>query len=146
MIQSASSAALDCSIRDQAISWYVRLHSGEMIDSEHDELQRWLQQDASHQHAWTQVSGFGERLRQLPAALATPALQAIQRGRRDALRRLGGAASIAVVGLLGGSLLPWRRYSADLRTHSGQRSHHVLGDGSQLWLNTASALKVGTWV
>lgn len=137
-----SAPTADAQSRDEAIHWYVRLHSGMAGEEDQAAFQHWLQQAPGHQLAWTQLSGLRQMLQSVPAPIAAPALQALQLSRREALRKIGGVAALSAVALIGGRMLPWQRYTADYRTGSRQRGHFLLADGSELWLDAASVVDV----
>ncbi|THF62047.1 FecR domain-containing protein [Pseudothauera rhizosphaerae] len=140
-------------VTDQAIRWYVRLSSGLQTDRDTAEFTRWHAAHSDHARAWKRLQNMGSRLQssaaQIPAPLARGILRRIGAAcgtRRAFIRGLivagsGGAAlhlaqgQIPLQTLLAGTL-------ADARTATGQRQRHTLADGTQLLLNTATAVDV----
>ncbi|MFY9476981.1 MAG: FecR domain-containing protein [Aquabacterium sp.] len=134
-------------VLEQASHWYALLQADEVSEADRTGWQRWLAADASHARAWARVEAMSQRFDALPVMTDRPAaVRALHRaqgaGRRRALKVMGAAG----VGALGGWLVardeglhPLR---ADLRTGVGGQRTLVLADGSRVWLNSASALRV----
>ncbi|QLF93472.1 FecR domain-containing protein [Pseudomonas sp. ABC1] len=140
---------LPANIRDQAIAWLVQEQSGCMNASQHEALQQWRQSDPLHELAWQRMGGIGQHLeRHRPTLGDAHARQVLQAapyqptGRRQVLKGIVG------LGLLGGA--SWQVGSsqwlqstlADQHTATGERRELRLADGTQLWLNTRSALDI----
>lgn len=136
-------------VRDQAIAWFTLAQSGCMRADEQQQLQRWRQADSEHERAWQRLVGIPLGLQQRAALLADPAARAalenpqpISADRRRVLKTLAG------LGLLGGAAWQisdsyWLQGQlADLHTVTGERVQRRLPDGSQIWLNTRTAVDV----
>ncbi|WP_137822924.1 FecR domain-containing protein [Pseudomonas sp. D(2018)] len=126
----------------QAIHWMLRLR-----DSGDAELQRacehWRGQDADHELAWQRVQQLD---RELGVAMPSTGLvlDNARAGlrRRQALKLLSGAAVGGAALWLTRDITPWERLTADLATATGERRGLALADGSQLQLNTDSAVDI----
>ena len=140
------------SIREAAAEWAVLLADDALDDGQRQALQQWLQADARHaealafaQRTWAALGGLPadkpSRRRAVPVA---PYLARHPR-RHVQLRRWGAAACLAL--LLGGLglnqserlLLP---LLADHRTASGEVRSLTLADGSEVTLDSASAIRL----
>lgn len=127
-------------IRSQAIGWYVRLSSGEASEIEQAQWRAWYEADIDHQQAWARLQGLQQSLQRVPAAISLPTLQGVSQGRRSLLK------GIAVLGIGSGLAYgmvrehPWSNWLAQYRTGTGEQREVRLADGSQVWLNTATAL------
>ncbi|MBE7373888.1 FecR domain-containing protein [Pseudomonas lopnurensis] len=126
-------------IRSAAL-WYARLASGAGGEAEHRAWQRWHDADPLHRQAWQRIEAVREQFARVPGQLAMPTLQGRDRSRRQVL---GGLLLLASAGALGS--IGWRsgagqRLFADYRTAIGERRQFTLADGSQLMLNTNSAV------
>ncbi|SFP05986.1 FecR family protein [Ectopseudomonas composti] len=140
------------SIREAAAEWAVLLADDALDDGQRQALQQWLQADARHaealafaQRTWAALGGLPadkpSRRRAVPVA---PYLARHPR-RHVQLRRWGAAACLAL--LLGGLglnqserlLLP---LLADHRTASGDVRSLTLADGSEVTLDSASAIRL----
>ena len=140
------------SIREAAAEWAVLLADDALDDGQQQALQQWLQADARHAEALAFARRTWSALGSLPAdkpsrRRALPVAPELARHpRRHArLRRWGAAACLAL--LLGGLglnqserlLLP---LLADHRTASGEVRSLTLADGSEVTLDSASAIRL----
>ncbi|MFJ4348305.1 FecR domain-containing protein [Pseudomonas sp. NPDC089401] len=128
---------------EQAIEWLVKLRFDTPSPHTERQFQQWLGSDPQHALAWQRVSGLGDELAGLPGALSRRTLDSTQRqcsSRRDHLKLL---AVLAVGGGLGWAArepLGLPALMADSSTGTGERRQVQGSDGSQLQLNTASAI------
>ena len=136
---------LDPSIVEQAIAWHVLLLSGHADEAQRAACEAWCHAHETHERAWQRIAGLGRDMRAAHSGLAPPLALGILRQAAGSSRRIV-LKSIAGLGLLGGSLLLAREtrrqtgWGADYRTATGERQRIVLADGTQLLLNTASAV------
>nr|WP_256659581.1 FecR domain-containing protein [Pseudomonas sp. H9] len=125
-----------------AARWYAQLSSGTASNDDQAQWQRWYDSDPLHQQAWQRMQAVSNTLGHLPRQLASSTLLGAGRSRRQVLY------SLAV--LLGGGTLAtlgWRSevrqvWTATHRTAVGERRNLTLADGSQLMLDTDSAVDV----
>ncbi|MCF4993000.1 DUF4880 domain-containing protein, partial [Pseudomonas gessardii] len=130
-------------VAEQAVQWLMQMQQGPLNPRQQANWQHWLQAHSEHQRAWEHIQRVNQRLRGMPSPLAHAALNAAQsNSRRQALKLLLvlGAGSAATWGLRQQHLIP--PLTADYRSPFGQRRKMQLADGSQLQLNTASAVDV----
>lgn len=129
-------------IAQQAARWLLRLQQ----DSSPEALREcaaWRAAHAEHERAWQLATRFSAQVQAIPSQLARTALQ-----RPAALSRRGtlkALTSLVVLGSLGVTLQ--RRGTleglmADLSTGVGERRRLTLEDGSELQLNTDSAVDI----
>lgn len=135
---------LDATVVDQAIGWLVRLRFDRPDPATVQAFEQWLGQHPQHAQAWQRVATLGSEFNGLPPTLARQTLDGAKRqiSRREGLKLLGlglGASSLA---WLGREHLPWPGTMADYHTAVGEQRRIVLADGSQLQLNTDSAVDV----
>lgn len=123
----------------QASGWYYRLQAEDVTEGEREVFAAWLALGPAQAHAWSEVLG-------LLGALHEPARQIRQaqraRWRKPPLQVWASAAAVLLmIGLLAYS--PWPdRWRADYATATGESRTIALADGSQLQLNTDTALQV----
>ncbi len=128
-------------VLERAISFAVRLNSGQADAAEHDACRRWREADAEHERVWRQLQAIETDLRAVSGSAAASALRhSPARGRRQVLAML----AFGAVGA--GATLAWRdgawdRIAADYRSRVGERGRYALADGATLWLNTDSAVR-----
>lgn len=125
-----------------AAQWLALLESGAATERDRVDLQRWRDRCTSHEQAWQKAQLLRQRFAELPAALALASLDRPQPGRRALLKSALGAAALLPSAWLLGRHLPLEVWQADLHTATGERKQVLLGDGSSLQLNTASAVDV----
>ncbi|MDH4568525.1 FecR family protein [Pseudomonas sp. BN414] len=126
----------------QAIHWMMRLRGNGDAELQ-KACEHWRGQDADHELAWQRVQQLDHEL-----GMAMPGtgllLDNARAGlrRRQALKLLSGAAVGGAALWLTRDITPWERLTADLATATGERRGLALGDGSQLQLNTDSAVDI----
>lgn len=130
-------------VAEQAVHWLLEMQQGTLNPRQQAAWQQWLNAHSEHQRAWEQIQSVNQRLRGVPSPLAHAALNApTSPSRRQALKLLliVGAGSAAAWSLRQQHILP--PLTADYRSPVGQRRTVQLADGSQLQLNTGSAVDV----
>lgn len=130
-------------VAEQAVHWLMEMQQAPLTPRKQAAWQQWLDAHSEHQRAWDHIQRVNQRLRGMPSPLAHAALNApTSSSRRHALKLLLilGAGSALAWGLREKHLLP--PLSADYRSPVGQRRKVQLADGSQLQLNTGSAVDV----
>ncbi|MDR8373338.1 FecR domain-containing protein [Pseudomonas lactis] len=130
-------------VAEQAVHWLLEMQQGALTPRQQAAWQQWLNAHIEHQRAWEQIQRVNQRLRGVPSPLAHAALNApTSSNRRQALKLLLilGAGSAAAWSLRQQHILP--PLTADYRSPVGQRRTVQLADGSQLQLNTGSAVDV----
>jgi transmembrane sensor len=133
----------DTILLTEAADWLVRMQSGSWTAAEQLLLEQWQARSASHAAAWARAQSVLHAFGRLPARAGHDVLDTLGRqDRRRALRRLGLTMLAAPVVWAGWRQLPWDSWSADFSTATGERKTVTLPDGSQLALNTGSAVKV----
>lgn len=136
-------AVIDPAILHEAAGWLVRMQSETLSAADIAALDRWRARSADHEAAWqraeTMLRGFG----QVPPHIGGQTLRQAHRAtRRQAVRVLAGLLVLGPAAWMGVRELPWREWRADLRTATGEQRRIALADGTQLVLNTASAVDV----
>lgn len=155
-------------VRREAIAWQVTLWSGEADRNTVQAFEQWRLADPVHEQAWQRVQLVGGPLRAAPAAAVETALRpvagaggrnrgdkgiddspregerpATKPGRRRQLLGLGlvtiSAWAVAERQALRSG---WDTLAADFSTGRGERLGVTLADGSDLVLDTASAVSV----
>lgn len=152
MVRPACESALPPhAVLEQAAYWYATLRDGQASAQERAHWQAWLGADLMHERAWRYVESISrdlEPLRGRPdARLAVDALDIASARMHSRRQMLTGMLAITTGALC--SWLSWREallppslmaWGADYRTATGEQREIALADGSQAWLNTASAI------
>lgn len=138
----AGNTALDPAALEAAAQWYVQFQDTTGDASLHAAWQHWLDARPEHRRAWARMQTLDQRLRGVPAELALPSLRGADKGRRAALKALTLLLIAGPAAWTAQRTLPWQSWTAQYRTQAGERSSIALSDGSQVQLNTATALDV----
>lgn len=134
---------IDQAILLEAADWLVLLQSGEATDRDLANLARWRQRSSAHEAAWQRAETMLDTFRQVPPKLGRDTLDRLgSPARRQALRNLALLALAAPAAYLGWRHSPWREWTANLHTGTGEQQNIDLADGTRLVLNTASAVDV----
>ncbi len=137
---------------EQASAWFFRLRAPDVSAAERADFQAWLAAGPERARAWAEVEDMMADLRR-PAAQARAALVAegrypVAAGRGQRTRHrvglIAAACCLMVVLGLGATFGPAQidRLRADHVTAVGERRVVTLADGSQVELNTDTALSV----
>lgn len=132
-------------IAEQAVAWFVELQADEVSEACRLQWQQWRNAHPEHERAWQHLEGALSPLQGLDTPVASTVLRAVGERRAGIQRRRTIQALCAVFFAGSGAFYVIRQGSAsktDLRTAKGERTRHLLEDGSQLWLGSASAVNV----
>ncbi len=131
-------------IISEAARWLTLLHDDHVTEADRAAFEKWCQADPRHAVAIERMRSLWGSLDELPA---TPARMALNRAFAPQKTRFA-ARSTQAVALLGVLLCGWAGierlpvWMADQRTSVGERRQVALTDGSQVQLNSNSALDV----
>lgn len=141
---SSSTGTIQHDLLKEAANWAMTFQYDTPSDSERQAFEQWRQKSPAHEEAWTRTQAVFHVFDQLPAEIGKEAVEKLDRRhkRRHTLRMLGTLLFAAPLGMLAVSQAPWRRWTADVATGTGERKPLVLPDGSQLVLNTRSAVNI----
>jgi len=131
----------------RAVEWLVELQDETTAPTVREEWARWKEAHPDHERAWQRIEGINGRLHGMSSPVKSAITHATlappeSNGRRHAIKALailifaGGAAWLAE------DKMPWRTWTADFRTDRGERRTVDLADGTQLVLNTDSAVNI----
>jgi len=134
--------ALDHAVLEAAARWYVELRCDDANDATREAHHRWLAAHPGHRQAWERLARLQERLERVGPGVARPALASARLKRRETLKvlalLLAGSGSAA----LSWRLTPLPTLMADQRTATGEQRTLQLDDGSQVQLDTATAVNI----
>lgn len=133
--------APDREIFEAAATWYVQFQAEPPTLAEKKAWQLWIDSDPAHLVAWNQVEQLQRHLGTLPQDLKRRALSTGQQ-RRQVVKLLLLAAGTGFVGWNVQQHTSLGYVWADYKTEIGQRRDLTLADGSQIQLNTDTAIDV----
>lgn len=136
---SANGEPIAQAVLAQAASWLLLMQEGPLSPAQQAELERWRHLAPEHERAWKRAQSLLARLGTLPPALARQTLDRPAASRRTVLRGL-----LVLMGAAPLGWWVWQRSSAgiDYLTALGERRDLVLEDGTQVSLNSDTALAV----
>ncbi|MCX7289850.1 DUF4880 domain-containing protein [Janthinobacterium sp.] len=139
----------DYAILQEAAEWFAVLHADDAGPADQQAWERWHASSSAHRAAWRRVEAVSAEFRQVPAQPAREALDAAGSREAQARRRavVKGLLALCLTTGTGGAVLLRRdtrswvvSLNAGEKTAVGVIRQLALADGSQLWLNTATAL------
>ncbi|MGE8067031.1 FecR domain-containing protein [Pseudomonas sp. NPDC089569] len=130
-------------VLEEAAEWLMRLSEDNLSDSERSEWECWKLSSPERGRAWSRAQLLQSKLGGLPPSLAMSALdRPSSPQRRVALGKLALLLAAIPTGWGSWKLAQSQQWSADYRTAVGQRRELTLADGSQITLNTDTAIDV----
>jgi len=144
---SAPGHAIPPHVARAAVEWLLALQGQGADDAKRAAWRNWLTQHPDHARAWSHIEAVNARLRSVASPLAASVARAALTPPRLARRRqavtalatvfAGGAAVWAVKGHA-----PLQDWLADAHTAVGEQRQLTLDDGTQVRLNTDTAIDV----
>ena len=143
MLSLRKEPPLPADVLEEAAEWLMRLSENDLSANERAEWERWKVSSPERDRAWARAQLLQSKLGGLPPALAMSALDRPSHPeRRAALGKLALLLAVMPVGWGGWKLAQSQQWTADYRTHVGERRELVLADGSRITLNTDTAIDV----
>ncbi|MEX3777644.1 FecR domain-containing protein [Pseudomonas sp. MYb118] len=128
---------------EEAAEWLMRLNERSPSPEELAQWHQWRASSAEREGAWQRAEMLLGKLGGLPPELAMPALdRPANPQRRAMLGRLAALLALAPAGWAGWQLNERQGWTADYQSAIGARGQITLVDGSQLTLNTDTAIDV----
>lgn len=131
----------DRQVFEAAASWFVQFQSEAPTQAQRAAWRQWMESDPAHQVAWQQMEQLQQSLGSMPQHLAQRALSRPQQ-RRQVLKLMIAAVGAGYLGWNVHQHTALKNVLADYRTPVGRRQHVELADGSQVELNTDTAIDV----
>lgn len=139
--ESLNKSDISPQVARQAVDWLLEIQQAPLQGQRQAAWQQWLNGNAEHQRAWAHIQKVNQRLSGLPSPLAHAALASRTSGsRRQALKLLLLLGVGSAVGWNMREQIALQPMFADLDSGVGERRDVRLDDGSQLQLNTATAV------
>jgi len=141
----------DQAILEQAAHWFITLQEEPNCAKQQAALKRWLMSE-HNQIAWQQICQvdklFSPINQHIPKSIASQTLLSSSSNAHRNISRRGaikGLFSLAIASVFSWQTYPlaakrWQYAQADYNTAIGDMDDYLLADGSQLWLNTNSAV------
>jgi len=138
----AQAQPLDYATLEAAARWYVDLRGEVPDEAVREAHRRWLERDPRHVQAWERLARLQDKLGQVTPGVARSTLASARAKRRDVLKVLSILLMAGGAGTLAWNTTSLPTLMAGQRTGTGERRRVRLDDGSQLQLNTATAVDI----
>jgi transmembrane sensor len=125
-----------------ASQWYAKLASGEASERDYAAWQNWKDANNEHAQAWQQLEEINQQFQQLPKEVGLNTLQRPVLPRRQAFKQLVVMVGVGTASWYAYREQPWSEVLADYKTAVGETREVQLADGTQLYLNTDTAINV----
>ncbi|MHA6193508.1 FecR domain-containing protein [Pseudomonas wadenswilerensis] len=136
-------SAIERKVAREAARWFLRLQAADAGEQERNACADWRAAHAEHERAWQLAARFSAQVQAIPPAIGRAALQhPAALNRRGALKAL---TSLVVLGSLGVTLSRTGTLDtlvADASTAVGEQRRITLADGSELQLDTDTAVDI----
>ncbi|MEE1925909.1 FecR family protein [Pseudomonas sp. 148P] len=136
-------SAIEREVAHQAARWFLRLQAADASEQERQACADWRAADTEHERAWQLATRFSAQVQAIPPAIGRATLQRPSTlNRRGALKAL---TSLVVLGSLGLTLSRTGTLDtlvADESTAVGEQRRITLADGSELHLDTDTAVDI----
>ncbi len=143
MAEAPSSDVIDPVALDEAAEWLMCLSAGDATDAQRADWLIWRSSSPERERAWRRAELLMSKFGGLPPAISMCALdRPADPGRRAAITRLAMLLALAPVSWAGWKLTDQQGWVADYRSHMGECRELTLADGTQVFLNTDSAIDV----
>lgn len=135
---------IDLVVLEEAADWLTRIGAEDVSPDDYQALERWRQQSPMHQAAWQRAELVMADFTQACHPIARQTIENLEQPeRRQSLKALALLLVTApVIGWMGYQTMPWREWQSDIRTAKGEMRTLDLEDGTQLILNTDTAVNI----
>jgi transmembrane sensor len=136
-------STLDPKALEEAAEWLVLWSERELSEHERAEWEHWKASSPERGQAWARAQMLQSRMGGLPRSLAMAALDRPNSPeRRAAMIKLAMLMAVMPAGWGAWALSRRQQWTADYRSAVGERRELTLADGSQIILNTDTAIDV----
>ncbi|CAM3931652.1 Protein FecR [Pseudomonas reidholzensis] len=128
---------------EEAAEWLMNMSAGEVSQAQQAAWLSWRNSSVEHERAWQRAELLMGKLAGLPPTLSMSALdRPAEPGRRALISRLALLLALGPASWAGWHLTERQGWAADYRSAIGECRELVLADGTQVFLNTDSAIDV----
>lgn len=136
-------APIERQVAHAAATWFLRLQAASATEQDHQACAEWRRAHVDHERAWQLAARFSDQVRNIPPAVGRSALHRSTRvSRRTTIKALTSLVVLGSLGIGASRTATVTHLTADFSTGVGERRQVTLSDGTELHLNTDSALDV----
>lgn len=122
--------------REEALSWFVRMNSGDVSAADQHRFEEWLAADPKHGHEYGKLGTLWSDLDAVPDPRPRRSSGSRLATRRNFLIAAAGLGAIAAVPFTGIPTV----LASDFRTGTGERKEVVASDGTRIELDAGTAI------
>lgn len=127
----------------EAAMWLIRIQEQPLNQPDQLALSAWRGQSYLHEQAWQRAEQLGNKIREIPSAVGMKVLdRPASVDRRQFTKHIVLLLTVAPTSVMAYKYLPWQGLTAEFKTAKGEQQTLHLADGSQIILNTDSAVDV----
>lgn len=143
MDQARRTAAIDPVALEEAAEWLMCLSATDVSDEDRAAWALWRHSSPERNQAWCRAERVMGKLGAVPPTLAMHTLdRPASPSRRAAVAKLAAILALAPLGWTGWKLTEQQGWTADYLSSVGECRELTLADGTQIFLNTDSAIDV----
>ena len=133
----------DTEALEEAAEWLMAMSAGAVTDAQRADWSAWRSSSPEREQAWQRAERLMGKLDGLPPALSMSALdRPADPGRRAMISRLALLLAVLPASWAGWKLTERQGWAADYRSTVGECRQLTLVDGTQIFLNTDSAIDI----
>lgn len=137
------SARFSPEVSKAAAEWLTLSMDATFSTQDAERLQQWRQAAPEHEQAWQHIENISASLHGINERAAYNTLSTLHTPtRRSTLKILGWLSLATGSGILASRTEPWQLQMADYSTGTGEQKEISLPDGTQIVLNTRSAIDI----
>lgn len=143
MTQTKRVTAIDPQVLEEAAEWLMTLSASDVTDADRAAWSIWRNSSPERDQAWCRAELVMSKLGGVPPTLAMSTLdRPASPGRRAAIAKLATILALVPAGWAGWKLTEQQGWTADYLSSVGECRELTLADGTQIFLNTDSAIDV----
>lgn len=143
MVDVQRAGPADTEVLEEAAEWLMTLSAGDVTEAQRADWLAWRSSSPARAQAWQRAERLMGKLEGLPPALSMSALdRPADPGRRAMISRLALLLAVLPAGWASWRLADQQGWAADYRSSVGECRQLTLADGTQVYLNTDSAIDI----
>lgn len=127
---------------EEASRWYAKIATRNFSQEDALSLEHWQNLNEENKHAWQVVEKVNGKFKGIDAAIAKSTLNCPSASRRDLIKNFAILTSLGSLSWFMAKEQPWLQLLADQTTMVGEVKSMLLADGTQLYINTDSAVNI----